>query len=304
MSAPYGQGEGATEFKPRAARSGALVLALAACGMMLVAVFPAAARAGEPAAAHASSPLSPSAAHTLRSLFIPAVSADFSRLRPGWRDAALLAGAAGVCGVVAANDLEFQRRITANDSQGQRNAARVLKPLGSEVVLAGGVATWGAAWLSGNRPLFLQVQRADLSVAAAALCTIAVKELVGRKRPDESPNDASSFERFSSHDAFPSGHATLAFAAAAALDRETTSRWVPALGYPLAGLVAWSRLHDRRHWTSDVVAGGAIGFGVAWKAEDIMRPSATGERGASGVSGARFEFDALQGSLAALRLRW
>jgi len=79
------------------------------------------------------------------------------------------------------------------------------------------------------------------------------------------------FKPFSGHDSFPSGHTTLAFAAAAALDRETRSRWVPALAYPLATLVAWSRLHDRQHWVSDVVGGAAIGFGVAWKAEDFQR---------------------------------
>lgn len=212
-----------------------------------------------------------------------------------------MAAVAGACGVLASNDVMLERRVTANDSRARQNLARAVKPLGSEILVAGGVAAWGAAWFIGRQPLFVKVQRADLSVAAAAACTFAIKELVGRSRPDETPNDASAFDPFSSHDSFPSGHATLAFAAAAALDRETASRWVPAIGYPLAGLVAWSRLHDRRHWPSDVVAGAAIGFGVAWKAEDVMRRTSGG---AGGATGARLELDAPGGSLAALRLRW
>ena len=160
------------------------------------------------------------------------------------------------------------------------------------------MAAWGAAWLAGRQPLLVKVQRADLSVAAAGLCSYAIKELVGRKRPIDSPNDAAAFDPFSHHDSFPSGHATMAFAAAAALDRETSSRWVPAIGYPLAGLVAWSRLHDHKHWPSDVVAGAAVGFGVAWKVEDVMRPSG------AGATGARLEIGLGDGALAALRVRW
>jgi len=141
------------------------------------------------------------------------------------------------------------------------------------------------------------VQRDDLAIATAGICTFALKEVVGRKRPDESPGDAAALDPFSGHDSFPSGHATLAFAAATTLDRETSSRWVPAIGYPLAGFVAWSRIHDRRHWPSDVVAGAAIGFGVAWKAEDALHPRAGGAT-------ARLELDAGDGALAAVRLRW
>jgi hypothetical protein len=90
----------------------------------------------------------------------------------------------------------------------------------------------------------------------------------------------------------------MSFAAATALDRETSSRWVPAIAYPLAGMVAWSRVHDRQHWPSDVVAGAAVGFGVAWKAEDVLRPH-TGS-----MTGARIGLESGDGALLAVRLRW
>src|SRR5439155_26724362 len=137
---------------------------------------------------------------------------------------------------------------TAGHSVAQRDLARLVQPLGNEFVVAGGLAAWGGAWLAHRDAMFASVRRADLSIAAAAGCAFALKQIVGRERPDESPGDARVFRPFSGHDAFPSGHTTLAFAAAAALDRETTSRWVPAICYPLASLVAWSRIHDREHW--------------------------------------------------------
>ena len=253
--------------------------------------------AGTPATGRAAPP-SPSGHRGVRELFVPAVSADFSRLRPSGRDALFLAGSVGVGALVAANDLSLERRVVANDSQAKHDLARLVQPLGNEVVVFGGVAAWGVAWLAASQPVFVQVQRADLSIAAASVCTLVLKECVGRKRPEESPNDAAAFDPFSGHDSFPSGHATMAFAAATALDRETRSRWVPAIAYPLAAFVGWSRLHDRKHWPSDIVAGAAIGVGVAWKAEDVMQPRDTGR------TGMRLGFETGDGALAALRLRW
>src|SRR3954470_12094192 len=64
---------------------------------------------------------------------------------------------------------------------------------------------------------------------------------------------------------FPSGHATAAFSAAAAVTAET-SRWWPsakwAIGtamYGGAGMVGLSRMYNNRHWASDVIMGAAIG---------------------------------------------
>jgi membrane-associated phospholipid phosphatase len=57
---------------------------------------------------------------------------------------------------------------------------------------------------------------------------------------------------------FPSGHAAITFAAATVIERHLG--WRKAiLGYGIASYVAVSRLHDNRHWLSDVVFGAAVG---------------------------------------------
>ena len=63
--------------------------------------------------------------------------------------------------------------------------------------------------------------------------------------------------------AFPSGHATTAFAAASVLERHFGYRgsW-PAL--VVASYVAASRLVDNRHFLSDVVFGAALGEAIGW----------------------------------------
>jgi membrane-associated phospholipid phosphatase len=60
---------------------------------------------------------------------------------------------------------------------------------------------------------------------------------------------------------FPSGHAALAFATAAAVAMLwPRSRW-RWLGYAVAGVVAIERVAENAHWLSDAVAAAALGVG-------------------------------------------
>ena len=76
---------------------------------------------------------------------------------------------------------------------------------------------------------------------------------------------------------FPSGHASMAFATAAAvaiLWPRSKWRWA---GYALASVVAVERVVEAAHWLSDVVAAAALGVGgahlIAWLATLRMQRS-------------------------------
>jgi hypothetical protein len=62
---------------------------------------------------------------------------------------------------------------------------------------------------------------------------------------------------------FPSGHSSAAFATASVLERHLGHRgaWPT---FAVAGYVAMSRLHDNRHYLSDVLFGGALGTATGW----------------------------------------
>jgi len=84
-----------------------------------------------------------------------------------------------------------------------------------------------------------------------------LKEVFRRNRPDEqNPGDF-----WGGGTSFPSGHAMQVWAIASLLDHEYKhKRIVGITAYSLAGLVSLSRIAAQRHFASDVVAGGTMGW--------------------------------------------
>jgi membrane-associated phospholipid phosphatase len=102
----------------------------------------------------------------------------------------------------------------------------------------------------------------------AAVAVSIPKYLFQRHRPFENnPADNSIFEGplgDFTHTSFPSGHTTVAFAMSTYLAQQFKSKkWVAPLVYSLAALTAMQRVYDNRHWTSDIVIGAALGYGIA-----------------------------------------
>ncbi|NIM91770.1 MAG: phosphatase PAP2 family protein [Candidatus Aminicenantes bacterium] len=93
------------------------------------------------------------------------------------------------------------------------------------------------------------------------------KIVAGRARPytEASKNTFHMFSGKSRFHSFPSGHSSSAFAVATTIADQTEDVLVDFFAYTLATLVALSRIHDNKHWLSDVFVGSAIGYFVAKK---------------------------------------
>ena len=98
--------------------------------------------------------------------------------------------------------------------------------------------------------------------------TEGVKLLVRRQRPNESPDNSFRFDGpgpGGSHKSLPSGHASGAFALASSFALNyPDDDYVAPIAYTLAGFVSWSRLNDDKHWTTDVLLGGGLGFAMSY----------------------------------------
>ncbi|UCH62563.1 MAG: phosphatase PAP2 family protein [Fidelibacterota bacterium] len=94
------------------------------------------------------------------------------------------------------------------------------------------------------------------SLVVVATITQTLKYTVGRPRPNQQPTP-----RFPYGHSFPSGHTSHAFGIAEVV-RTLYGNGAGAVFYGLAVITGISRIHDNKHYLSDVVAGAGLGIGV------------------------------------------
>jgi membrane-associated phospholipid phosphatase len=191
------------------------------------------------------------------------------------RDAAVL----GVTAAAGFALIGFDERISAHirgsplqESDGMRRAMEFAGVVGEPGAVFAGAALWLNGTLSHDRTQQLVGLRSLEAIAVTGAATVALKAITGRARPDQSPFNAHDFRLGrgigdrNEFQSFPSGHVTVAFAFASAVDAELNRvapkhpRWIVPTLYALATATAASRVYRDRHWASDVVLGSAIGF--------------------------------------------
>jgi membrane-associated phospholipid phosphatase len=190
-----------------------------------------------------------------------------------WRDAALAGGFVAGTAILLAADRPIQRTAQTRGLQHTpvlRDAADGFSALADPgtLILAG--STYLAGLVTHHRRVAALGLHVGEALVMAGAITEGLKGIAGRARPVVDPTRSLSFRfgRGFSDDhyaSFPSGEATLAFAAASAITAET-ARWggsgagaVGPVSYGLATGVALSRIYKNEHWASDVAAGAGIG---------------------------------------------
>ncbi len=130
-----------------------------------------------------------------------------------------------------------------------------------------GIGNWGFIWLVIGIALIIWEEIEDkkglISLIIAVLVTLifidgGVKNVIKRPRPQFTVAQTIVVSDNRDSYSFPSGHATLAFAAAFILAREH-KKWAK-LYYILAILIAFSRIYLGKHYPLDVLGG--IFFGL------------------------------------------
>ena len=204
---------------------------------------------------------------TLR--FFPALGhglVDDLKHLPRWNTVYWFAGGGALALAVHPKDPSINRRLA-----GSAAVNRFWAPaeyVGSAYILLGAA---GATYVIGRatnspRVRHLGMDEFEAVILAGALSSV-MKIAVRRERP--LATDGSVSRTFS----FPSGHATLTFAAATVLQQHLGYRaGIPT--YLVASWVAMSRLHKNVHYASDVVFGAAtgivIGRTVTWHGRNFF----------------------------------
>ncbi|MFB0517491.1 MAG: phosphatase PAP2 family protein [Candidatus Neomarinimicrobiota bacterium] len=102
-----------------------------------------------------------------------------------------------------------------------------------------------------------------ISLTTVGVTTSMLKWAVGRERPNGR-----------GYLSFPSGHTSLSFGVAEVV-RTLYGNRIGALFYSLALVTGISRIHDNKHYLSDVVAGAGLGIGLV-RGFNLSLPSKSG----------------------------
>jgi membrane-associated phospholipid phosphatase len=190
------------------------------------------------------------------------------------KDAYVAAGMTGIAIIATRFDRDAADWLRTDETQSRkyiRKGAQFFKFMGQPAPQIIG----GTLYITGK--IFKSRKIAELglhgteAILMANAITNTTKMIAGRARPfvhdDSASADFKLFRGFKGRDfqSFPSGHATTAFAAAAASTAESQNIWpghqllVGAVMFSGATLVGVSRMYDDQHWASDVAVAAMVG---------------------------------------------
>lgn len=127
-------------------------------------------------------------------------------------------------------------------------------------------AALGYSYISKNKGPAETVKLVLVSFAVSSAITSILKVTIGRRRPytDGGPYRFTpfAFHFNTSAMSFPSGHTSSIFSMMTVIAKRTRSTAVKIGAYVFATSVAFQRIWNRKHWVSDVIVGGIIGYTV------------------------------------------
>lgn len=171
-------------------------------------------------------------------------------------------GALAATGIAMTLDQAVRNRIHDDTDSFGESVSDFGNALGNGLYVYPGLLAFAVAGkATGSKGMYGVSSRALKSTLLGGAGTVVLKSLIGRRRPTVSPDDPFTFRALSFKDnAFPSGHTTVAFALATSLAREIKGKWDDVAFFSLATVTAYARMHDDRHWLSDVVFGAGVGI--------------------------------------------
>ena len=191
-----------------------------------------------------------------------------------WLTTAKFVAVIGALSIVDRPVQQFGLDMRENN-RGLRGISRQITNFGGayEAYTLGAIGAYG--WLFKNQKMQTTTLLAVQSYITGAAVQGVVKFLTGRRRPlavdrnmvTGNPTFLGPFQNIRNAEgkrlngSFPSGHTTLAFAAATVYAMEYRNKpLIPVLAYTAASLIGLSRITENKHWATDVVAGAALGY--------------------------------------------
>lgn len=180
---------------------------------------------------------------------------------------------AAVAGALAFADEPIQQRALQfrKDNPGFLSTSNFITNFGGmyEGYVLGSFGAYG--FISGNQKMKTTTLLATQAYITGAAVQTVIKLIGGRTRPsyydpnvEAEPSFLGPFGNaggLKNSSSFPSGHTTVAFAAATVFAMEYKNKpWVPILAYSSASIIGLSRITENKHWATDVFVAAALGY--------------------------------------------
>lgn len=160
--------------------------------------------------------------------------------------------------VVAGALIPADRHIEPTPSPGAQNTAQHISDVGLIGTTIGGLYIYGLVKHNEH------AHEAGVLGTESFADTYLIKELAnvlsGRLRPNEGNGHGDFFVNHSLDSSFPSGHASLTWSMATVMADEYPSNKSRLFWYAVGSTVAATRVIGRKHFTSDVIVGSAMGY--------------------------------------------
>jgi membrane-associated phospholipid phosphatase len=127
------------------------------------------------------------------------------------------------------------------------------------------IGLYGIGLITKNSEVQFTGLQAFKALVLSAGVTGSIKYIAQRERPykTENINNFHFIWNSINNNSFPSGHTSDAFAMASVIGYHVKNKYWQIPIYAIATGVGISRIHDNKHWASDVLLGAAIGYCVA-----------------------------------------
>lgn len=199
----------------------------------------------------------------------------FHMTKKDWRNFGIFTGGAAAVYFFGDKPIQQAALRLRNRNTAINNVSKYVTNFGGlyEGYTLVGLASYGLIFK--NKKIVTTTLLATQSYITAGALESVLKYLTGETRPSYYPAGVEAKPRFlgpfsktsksasgkNEYSSFPSGHTTVAFAAATVFASEYRDKpVVPIIAYSAATLIGVSRITENKHWATDVLAGAAVGF--------------------------------------------
>ena len=197
----------------------------------------------------------------------------FHMTRKNWGQFGKFAAVAIALGLADEPIQKFAVKVTRNNP-GFQKVSNFISRFGGSYETYGLIGLGAYAFISKDEKIKVTVLLASQAYITGFALEKVLKFLTGRTRPSFYAPNMEAEPKFLGpfsppknindkivQASFPSGHATVAFAAATIFAKEYKNKpIVPIIAYTSATLISLSRITENKHWATDVLAGAVIGY--------------------------------------------